>query len=57
MIYYAYLYEATHPFLDSDIFVAVNFCAVQVILVNDLLGNEVDCYFVIFLFIHRIVQV
>ena len=50
------MYEATHPSLESDIYVAVKFLAVQVILVNYLLGNEVDCYFVIFLFLCWIFQ-
>ena len=57
MRYDTCLYKAIHYPLDSDIYIAVSLLVVQVILLNYLFGNTVDCYFVIFVFLHWIVQV
>ena len=55
--YYPCFYQAIHPLLYSEIYVAVKFIVVRIIFVNYLLGNEVDCSFIIIFFIHWVIKV
>ena len=48
ILYYPYLYQSINPLFGSDMYIAVNFVVVQVIIVQYLLGDKFDCYFVIF---------
>ena len=52
-----YLYYDTNQFSHSDIYTAISLLVCQVILVNDILGDEVDLYLVILILVHWIVKV
>ena len=56
-IYVPFLHQAIHSLFYSDVYVFIDLLGFKIILVYDFLENKFDCYIVIFIFLHWIVQI